>query len=101
MFEGYYLVTVDNWFVGPDGKQYKAVWGKTKVFSDKELGIETNRNSSNWFLRVGSVNNHVIVAGCKVHYAIKCNKQPTPAPIITTVVDNEETKNSNPIYIAK
>lgn len=72
-----YLVTCDNWFLAPDGKQYKAAHGTVKgVMSDSEtLGIQTNRHSSNWYLEIGNL----IIAGCQIHYAIKsdeCNFNP-------------------------
>lgn len=69
-----YLVTCDNWFLAPDGRQYRAVHGVVNgIVEDGEvLGIKTNRHSTNWFLQVGDM----IVAGCQIHYAIKsddCN----------------------------
>ena len=72
-----YLVTCDNWFLAPDGKQYRAAHGTVKgILSDSEtLGIQTNRHSSNWYLEIGSL----IIAGCQIHYAIKsdeCNFEP-------------------------
>lgn len=74
--KGKYLITTDNWFLAPDGKQYKAVWGDVSIVCDEVLGIKTNRASSNWYARVGSQNNHVIVAGCQIHYAVKCEEKP-------------------------
>jgi len=74
--DGNYLITTDRWFVAPDGKDYQAVWGEVKVLEDSILGIKTNRNSTNWYLRIGSDTNHVIVAGCQVHYAVKCEDKP-------------------------
>lgn len=67
----------------PDGGQYNAVWGKImSVNSDEEtLGIRTNDRSSNWYLVVGTKKNHVIIAGCRIHYATRCEKRPkTEAP---------------------
>ncbi len=52
--EGKYLITTDSWFIAPDGKEYKAVWGEVKILEDKFLGISTNRNSSNWYAKIGS-----------------------------------------------
>ncbi len=74
--EGKYLITTDSWFIAPDGKEYKAVWGEVKILEDKFLGISTNRNSSNWYAKIGSESNHIIVAGCQIHYAAKCEKKP-------------------------
>lgn len=64
------LVTTDNWFIGTDGQEYRAVWGTVNgIFDDKEsLGVSTNRNSTNWYLSIGNM----LIAGCQIHYAIKC-----------------------------
>ena len=74
--KGRYIVTTDNWFNAPDGQQYRAVWGEVEIVEDTILGIKTNRNSSNWFAKVGNEDNHVIIAGCQIHYAVKCESKP-------------------------
>ena len=74
--KGKYLITTDAWFIAPDGKMYRAVWGNVEIVEDTFLGLKTNRNSSNWFAKVGSKDNHVIIAGCQIHYAIRCEKMP-------------------------
>lgn len=80
--EGNHLISTDNWFYGPDGKQYKAAWGEVTILNDSEImGIKTNLRSSNWFARVGSKDNHVIIAGCQIHYAIKMQDKPPTNPI--------------------
>lgn len=71
---GSYLITTDNWFYAPDGKQYKVVWGNVQITGDEVLGIKTNARSTNWYAKVGSDDNHIIVAGCQIHYAVKCRK---------------------------
>ena len=73
---GYYLITTDNWFIAPDGKEYKAVWGNVEILNDTFLGIQTNRNATNWYAKVGTEDNHVIVAGCQIHYAVKSKEKP-------------------------
>ena len=67
-----YLVTCDNWFLAPDGKQYRAAHGTVKgIMSDNEtLGIQTNRHSSNWYLEIGNL----VIAGCQIHYAIQSDE---------------------------
>ena len=85
--KGKYLITTDNWFIAPDGKNYRAVWGDVEIVDDSILGIKTNRNASNWFAKVGTENNHVIVAGCQIHYSIRCDKKPS----ITEVEDYHTT----------
>lgn len=66
------LITTDCWFVAPDGKQYKAVFGTVKGVYDDEstLGIKTNRHSANWFVVIGGMT----IAGCQIHYAIKAER---------------------------
>lgn len=62
--------------MAPDGRNYKAVWGDVEIVTDAFLGIKTNRGSTNWFAKVGDDNNHVIVAGCQIHYAVRCDTKP-------------------------
>jgi len=73
---GKYLITTDAWFFAPDGAQYRAVWGEVTIMEDTILGIKTNRNATNWYIKVGTDNNHIIVAGCQIHYAVKCDDRP-------------------------
>jgi len=80
--EGKYLITTDNWFIAPDGKQYKSVWGDVKIVSDAILGIKTNTRSSNWFAKIGDEENHVIIAGCQIHYAVRCEQQPHTGKVV-------------------
>jgi hypothetical protein len=74
--QGKYLITTDAWFYAPDGKQYKAAWGDVQIIEDTFLGLKTNRNSSNWFAKVGSEQKHIVIAGCQIHYAVKCEEKP-------------------------
>ena len=42
--QGKYLITTDSWFLAPDGKQYKGVWGDIEILGDyMAMGIKTNR----------------------------------------------------------
>jgi hypothetical protein len=70
-----YLITTDHWFYAPDGKKYRAVWGTARIESDEELGIKTNRNSTNWYVVVG-MDKPFVIAGCQVHYAMRCDEKP-------------------------
>ena len=36
--------------------------------------------STNWFIQVGCEENHVIVAGCQIHYAVKSKNKPNTEP---------------------
>ena len=74
--KGKYLVTTDSWFFAPDGLQYCAVYGDVQIVGDESLGLKTNRNSTNWYAMIGTEANHVIVAGCQIHYSVKCLKRP-------------------------
>lgn len=78
--QGKYLITTDGWFTAPNGKQYKAAWGNVEIIEDTSLGLKTNRNSTNWYAKVGSEDNHIIIAGCQIHYAIKCENEPACQP---------------------
>ena len=66
------LITTDDWFVAPDGRQYRAVFGTVTAVRDDQatLGIKTNRGSSNWYVEIGNM----IIAGCQIHYAIRADK---------------------------
>ncbi len=63
------LITVDNWFYGPDGRQYRAVFGTVKAVRTAEdsLGVKPNGKSTNWYLEIGKMT----LAGCQVHYALR------------------------------
>jgi len=101
--KGKYLITTDAWFYAPDGRQYKSVWGDVNIVSDDILGIKTNIRSSNWFAKIGSETNHVIVAGCQIHYAVRCEKEPEIQNTDTTKTDGIEKKEVRPfsVYIAE
>jgi hypothetical protein len=102
--EGLYLITTNDWFTAPDGKDYKAAWGEVKILSDGILGVKTNSRSANWFAQIGNENNHIIIAGCQIFYAIKCKKTPVNDKGETWSVENGELKNHttpSKIYIAE
>lgn len=74
--KGKYLITTNAWFYAPDGMKYRSVWGNVTIVEDSVLGIKTNRNSANWYARIGSDEKYIIVAGCQIFYAIKCENKP-------------------------
>lgn len=74
--KGKYLITTTQWFYAPDGKVYRCVWGDVEILSDGILGVKTNHHSANWFAKIGSESNHMVVAGCQIHYAIRCEEKP-------------------------
>jgi len=105
IMKGKYLINTDSWFVAPDGNQYKAVWGEIEIVEDSFLGLKTNRNSTNWFAKVGSEDKHVIVAGCQIHYASKCENRPHTGKTIGWDADAtngiKEYEAPTRIYIAE
>lgn len=102
--QGKYLITTDNWFYAPNGLKYRSVWGDVKIVEDSLLGIKTNRNSSNWYAYVGNEENGMIVAGCQIHYAIRCDESPNTDYVIELNYDagkSNEIRRPSEIYIAQ
>lgn len=64
------LITTSNWFIAPDGKDYRAVHGTLKGVHEagKSLGFIPNRAHANWFIEVGAM----IIMGCQVMYVVEC-----------------------------
>ena len=92
--KGRYLITTDQWFLAPDGQLYTGVWGDVEILSDGILGVKTNDRSSNWFAKIGPEDNHVIVAGCQIHYAVRCEQRPSmDGPLISDVHEGLVYKN--------
>lgn len=70
---------------------------------DSLLGLKTNRNSTNWYAKVGTEHNHVIVAGCQIHYAVKCLEKPNTSYVSDYTAEGgsfQEYKRPTSIYIA-
>jgi hypothetical protein len=63
------LITTQEWFYAPDGRTYRAVWGRLKAIKQAEesLGIKPNARSVNWYVEIGNMT----IAGCQINYAIK------------------------------
>lgn len=102
--EGKYLITTDSWFYAPDGKKYRAAWGSIQTIEDNVLGIKTNRNSTNWYMQIGSDEKAAIVAGCQIHYAVRCDKKPNTNKITESSYDSnncKEIERQTEIYIAE
>ena len=102
--KGKYLITADSWFITPDGKQYKAAWGEVEIITDEFLGVTTNRNSSNWFAKIGNDEKHIVIAGCEIHYAVKCEEEPiTDSVMDYSTSDSKCSEFLRPtqIYIAE
>lgn len=91
------LVTTDRWFYGADGREYRAVWGTVKaVCSDDEtLGIRTNRNSTNWYAVIGNAT----VAGCQIHYVVRCESCPPLTSEIWNIHEGEAKVTVRPTCV--
>ena len=65
------------------------------------LGVEPNRNSANWMVKVGTEEHHIILAGCQIHYCVSCPDRPNQGDTsqIFTEDKGEATVRSNQIYI--
>ena len=65
------LVTCDNWFLAPDGRQYRSVFGTLKGVrtAEEALGVKVSARSQNWYLEIGDM----VIAGCQIHYALRTN----------------------------
>lgn len=94
-----YLITTDNWFIAPDGEQYRAVYGVCYVMNTKEaLGFNPT-HSTNWFVKVGDLSSeHIIIGGCQIHYAVRLEIK--PKKVEGTYVDKNTDLTSliNKIY---
>ena len=101
---GKYLITTERWFTAPDGKVYQAVLGDVKLVEDSILGVKTNRNSANWYAVVGGNGREIIIAGCQIFYAIKCEEKPYAGDAVDWTVENgkfETYTRPTKIYIAE
>ncbi|WP_444956686.1 hypothetical protein [Ornithobacterium rhinotracheale] len=67
--------------------------GSVEIVSDKILRIETNRNSTNWYAKVGSEENHILIAGCQIHYAVKCDEKPNDGYVRESMYDSKGSTN--------
>lgn len=67
------LITTDDWFYAPDGQSYKAAWGTVKICESEELLGVKPRNYTNWFAVVDDI---LLIAGCQIHYVIRCEEPP-------------------------
>lgn len=95
---GKYLISTDSWFYGPDGEQYRAVWGDCEVILAKEeLGFVPT-HGTNWFARIGRGAGSIIIAGCHIHYAIEAPEPPTVISKVYTDKATDRDIRCNQIY---
>lgn len=97
--KGKYLITTENWFYAPDGKQYRAVWGEVKLLQTKEvLGVDPNRVTANWTLQVGTDEDHILIGGCQINYSVKCPNRPN-TKAVEQIIQGEKKVDEPAIYI--
>lgn len=91
------LITTQNWFYAPDGRQYRAAVGIVKEIasSEKTLGVETNKNSTNWYVRIGNM----LIAGCQIFYVIKTDECNTEDYLEVTTSEDKVISNKLPSHI--
>ncbi len=79
------IVTADDWFYGPDGNTYKAVYGQVYVIeTNKLIGFKPEGGSgvANYVFAVGKPGKQIILAGCRVHYVTMCPSRPNSTSIL-------------------
>jgi hypothetical protein len=98
--KGKYLITTDNWFIAPDGKHYRAVWGNCQtVTAEEALGLVPNRNSANWFVKVENNGEEVVLAGCQIHYAVSCKERPNTKQTEQNIDERGKVVRDTAIYL--
>lgn len=88
------LVSTSEWFVAPDGNQYKAVWGKLESINkvdESSLGFAPNRPNANWVFKIGNM----FIYGCQIKYLILSEKRPQIDFTRSWEVHNGELKIHN------
>ena len=84
------IITTDEWFCGPDGVLYKAVYGPVDIITAKALLGFDPKNSTNWFVAVGTPGNQLILMGCRIHYAMMCPVKPVTMNNILDLSEGNE-----------
>lgn len=81
------LITTQNWFLGKDGRQYRAIWGKLKGITEviNLYGFVPSRSNANWVVEIGGM----VIAGCQVFYSELCPDRP-PEGMITDFVKDDK-----------
>lgn len=72
-----YLVTTNDWFMAPDGRRYRAVFGTARgaVNVEEALGVGAGEHLPNWCTRIGGM----VVAGDQIRYCVRADSV-TAAP---------------------
>lgn len=64
------LVNTDDWFHHANGQQYKGILGRPQVVEPAKLIGFNPKGSTDWMLRWEKVGKEIVVAGCRIHYAM-------------------------------
>ena len=99
-----YLITTEEWFIAPDGYQYRSAWGTCKILNiDEIFNFKVRQPSTNWYLEVGENGKEIIIAGCHIHYAVRSEKFPKDNLRGKFYMDTETKSeyNVSRIYIAE
>lgn len=67
------MVITDDWFIHTNGQQYKGVLGRPAVVEPAKLIGFNPKGSTDWMLRWQKAGNELVVAGCRVHYAMSAD----------------------------
>lgn len=93
------LCTCQSWFVAPDGKQYKALWGELKAIHEagKTMGFIPNRAHANWFYEIGGM----VIMGCQILFLVKCDDRPNTEKVKDWTATDEKglSEYERPTYI--
>jgi len=91
------LVTTSEWFIAPNGKSYKAIWGTLHTINEakESVGFAINRTHANWFIEIGNM----VVAGCQIFYLMACEERPETGIIDDWTSDNGGTSYRHPSSI--
>ena len=85
------LVTTSEWFLAPNGRTYKAVWGTLHAINEakESVGFAIHRSQANWFIEIGNM----VIAGCQVMYLMDHPTEPE-----TGIVDDWSSDNGGVTY---
>jgi hypothetical protein len=99
-----YLVTTDNWFIAPDGNQYRCAWGTCNLKTTQEIfNFTPLKPSTNWFMEVGGNGKKIIIGGCQIHFVIECENLPEDEFKNVSYIDKDTgvSQKMSRIYIAE
>jgi hypothetical protein len=93
------LITTGAYFIGPDGKEHRAIWGTLDGIHKVPREYQPPRGMANWYYEIAGM----CVMGCQVNYIGLCPEKPSSPDISTFLTKDFEVKETslpNAIYIA-